>query len=55
MEPFDSEQPEFDMDKYWGRFEEFRSVADPRKAFYTNARIRQMQAWLEQIAQEERT
>ena len=33
---FTSSEPEFNENTYMGRFEEFRSVADPRKAFYTN-------------------
>ena len=35
------------------RFEEFRSVADPFKAFFTNGRIREMQAMLERVKAEE--
>ena len=50
--PFCSEEPEFD-NSYFGRFEEFRSVADPFKAFFTNGRIREMQAMLERVKDEE--
>jgi Sideroflexins len=50
---FDSEEPEFDQDTYIGRFEEFRSVADPFKAFFTNGRIREMQAMLDRVKAEE--
>jgi uncharacterized membrane protein (DUF106 family) len=53
MKLFDSDEPEFDQNTYLGRFEEFRSVADPFKAFFTNGRIREMQAMLERIRQEE--
>jgi hypothetical protein len=52
--PFLSEEPEFD-ESYFGRFEEFRAVADPRKAFFTNGRIREMKAMLERVGQEEQT
>jgi len=41
LQPFCSEEPEFE-NSYFGRFEEFRSVADPFKAFFTNGRIREM-------------
>jgi hypothetical protein len=51
-QPFCSEEPEFD-ESYFGRFEEFRAVADPFKAFFTNRRIREMQAMLERVSQEE--
>lgn len=50
---FDSEEPEFDQNTYLGRFEEFRSVADPFKAFYTNGRIHEMQKMLERVKAEE--
>ena len=50
---FDSKEPEFNANTYWGRFEEFRSVADPRKAFYSNSRIKEMQAMLERVNSQE--
>lgn len=50
--PFCSDEPEFD-ESYFGRFEEFRSVADPFKAFFSNRRIRDMQAMLERVKHEE--
>jgi hypothetical protein len=50
---FDSKEPEFNEHSYFGRFEEFRSVADPRKAFFSNSRIRGMQAMLSKVNEEE--
>jgi hypothetical protein len=46
--PFTIEEPEFDENTYWGRFEAFRAVANPRHAFYTNSRIREMQKLIEE-------
>ena len=44
---FSIEKPQFDQNTYIGRFEEFRAVANPFHAFYTNSRIRQMQKLIE--------
>jgi hypothetical protein len=46
--PFTIEEPAFDTTTYFGRFEEFRAVANPLHAFYTNDRIRQMQKTIQE-------
>jgi hypothetical protein len=46
-ELFSIEVPEFDENTYWGRFEAFRAVANPRHAFYSNSRIKLMQKLIE--------
>jgi glucose-6-phosphate dehydrogenase assembly protein OpcA len=38
--------PEYDETTYWGRFEAFRAMANPIRAFHTNSQIRQMQSLL---------
>ena len=40
---FSIEQPEFDEDTYWGRFEAFRKTANPLHAFYRSSTIKKMQ------------
>ena len=40
--PFTLEEPEFDEDTYYGRFETFRATANPIHAFYSNKRIQAM-------------
>jgi sideroflexin-5 len=52
-ELFTIEEPLFDTNTYLGRFEEFRAVANPLHAFYTNSRIRQMQKLIENQKQAE--
>ena len=52
---FSSDEPEFNENTYFGRFEEFRSVADPRKAFFSNKRIREMMNMLAKVKEEEET
>ena len=44
---FSIEKPEFDLNTYWGRFEEFRATANPLHAFYSNSRILSMKKKIE--------
>jgi len=44
LELFTIESSQFDENTYWGRFEAFRAVVNPRHTFYSNSRIREMQA-----------
>ena len=37
---FTIDVPQFNEETYWGRFEAFRSVVNPRHTFYSNERIR---------------
>ena len=52
---FTISDPEFDHTKYTGRFREFQKTCNPLLAFYSNTRIKEMQAKLkEQEELEER-
>ena len=42
-ELFTIDSSQFDENTYWGRFEAFRAVVNPKHTFYTNAQIRDMQ------------
>jgi hypothetical protein len=60
LELFTIESSQFDENTYWGRFEAFRAVVNPRHTFYSNSRIRGMQALIaaqkaDEQAQFERT
>ena len=41
--PFSLNDPEFDMNTYWGRFRAFQKTGNPFTAFFSNTRIKQMQ------------
>ena len=41
---FTIDDPQFDENTYWGRFEAFRAVANPLHAFYSNKKILEMDA-----------
>ena len=44
---FTIQQPEFNEDSYWGRFEAFRATANPLHAFYPESRILKMKDLIE--------
>ncbi len=45
--PFTLDEPEFDMNTYYGRFRSFQKTCDPRIAFFTNGRINELRRLLD--------
>lgn len=47
MRQFIIDEPQFNMDTYFGRMMHFFTILNPMNSFYTNAQIGQMQRTLE--------
>lgn len=52
--PFSIDDPEFDMNKFSGRFNSFLKVSNPRHAFYSNNKIRSFQKLLDDQREKEK-
>lgn len=50
---FSIDDPEFDMEKFSGRFNSFLKVSNPRHAFYSNKKIREFQKLLDDQREKE--